>query len=173
MPCSSGRISSVLQEYLERRSEVPGAHAVDIWCPDAGCRTGMLCCLWVQGCTEAAAGDDGFVACAHRAGIVRAGCTDKSHTDSVCVRGAPIELCSPPCVPCRASRPAHFLRRCVGRASKLECCTSVVVVFYHLPTPRLAGCDDAARRRCQRDRPFRHSYTIVPTPCKIAIVRLE
>ena len=126
---------------------------------------GMLCCLWVQGCTEAAAGDDGFVACAHRAGIVRAGCTDKSHTDSVCVRGAPIELCSPPCVPCRASRPAHFLRRCVGRASKLECCTSAVVVFYHLPTPRLVGCDDAARRRRQRDRPFRHSYTIVPTPC--------
>jgi hypothetical protein len=36
-----------------------------------------------------------------------------------------------------------------------------IVVFHHLPTPRLVGCDGAARRSRQRDRLFRHSYTIL------------
>ena len=131
--------------------------------------------VWARGRKDAAAGQGWRCACALCGNIVR-----RTHhpgmslADSECVRGKPLELCSPPCVPRRASRPAHFLRQCVGRASKLECCMLAIVVFHHLLTPRLVGCDGAARRSRQRDRPFRHSCTIVPTPCIGTVIqRLE
>ena len=54
--------------------------------------------------TEAATGENSFDACALRVDIVRTGCTDDYQAESVCVRGNPTELCSPPRVPRHASR---------------------------------------------------------------------
>ena len=55
--------------------------------------------------------------------------------------------------------------RCVGRASKFECRELCIVVIYHVHTRGSLGYDGGAHGSPRRDRPFRHSYTIVPTPC--------
>ena len=56
--------------------------------------------------------------------------------------------------------------RCVGRASKFEYRELCIVVIYHVHTRGSLGYDGGAHGSPRRDRPFRHSYTIVPTPCK-------
>lgn len=52
-----------------------------------------------------------------------------------------------------------------GRTSKVERCELTVVVISHVFTHKTLGCGGAARWGRGRDRPFRHSYTNVYTPC--------
>ena len=55
--------------------------------------------------------------------------------------------------------------RC-GRMSKFECHELTVVVISRALTHKTLGCGGAALWGRGRDRPFRHSYTIVDTPCR-------
>ena len=75
------------------------------------------------------------------------------------------------CLACSSCAPAMRLvlvrvwMRCIVRASKLEYRVLCIVVIYHLHTRGSLGCDGVARGSRRRDRPFRHWYTNVDTPC--------
>ena len=99
----------------------------------------------------------------------RAFCLYTSHGHScglsVSVRGS-LPCCACLLVPAScASRMALVLSRCVGRTSKMAFCELRVIVIHPIQPAYVSGGHGAALRGRPRDRPLRHSYTIVETPC--------
>ena len=56
------------------------------------------------------------------------------------------------------------------RTSKFECCELSVVVIRRTLIHETLGCAGAGRWGSGRDRPFRHSYTNVYTPCRVRML---
>jgi hypothetical protein len=72
----------------------------------------------------------------------------------------------PRCDAIGVARLGRFPGQQCDRTSKLECCELTVVVSSRIPTHKILGCGGAALWGRGCERPFRHSYTNVYTPCR-------
>ena len=71
----------------------------------------------------------------------------------------------PRCDAIGVARLGRFPGQQCDRTSKLECCELTVVVSSRIHTHKILGCGGAALWGRGCERPFRHSYTNVYTPC--------
>ena len=72
----------------------------------------------------------------------------------------------PRCDAIGVARLGRFPGQQCDRTSKLECCELTVVVSSRILTHKILGCGGAALWGRGCERPFRHSYTNVYTPCR-------